>query len=354
MRVDVAVIGAGIQARPSPFASRRRRAGGRARARHSRRERRAQGRHSVTGREAVRAGPPRAVPRSLERYPSFVREVEALSACRRLPRARHPRGRARRDAPKVLAGPRRRCSGTGSVRSWTRARSAARARDLSLRPRALFFRTRRRRSAPPRARRLRRGRAAVPRPDGQVKRSSWTAAAPPPRPRSGRSRRTGSSSLPELEPPRRGHGLPRRVRPVRARSRSRHPPPLSRGVSSRAGYVVPRATAESCAAPPWRGRFREGVTAGAEARPRRRDGHRPAPSTRRSWNLVELPSGEPDGEPILGGDVRPLLRDGHTRTASSSRRITADAIAAAILGSPRRWTSLPSPRRAAGILGRKG
>jgi glycine oxidase len=65
----------------------------------------------------------------------------------------------------------------------------------------------------------------------------------------------------------------------------------------------------------------------------------------------------PDGEPILGAGVVPGLfyATGHTRNGILLAPITADAIAAAILGRSAPMDLSPfSPARLPGILGRKG
>jgi glycine oxidase len=65
----------------------------------------------------------------------------------------------------------------------------------------------------------------------------------------------------------------------------------------------------------------------------------------------------PDGQPILGAGTVPGLfyATGHTRNGILLAPITADAIAAAILGRPAPVDLAPfSPARLAGIMGKKG
>ncbi len=139
-----------------------------------------------------------------------------------------------------------------------------------------------------------------------------------------------------------GHGLPpRAVRPVRGQIAvlDTRPPLLSRAVFSGHGYVVPRidgrilvgSTMEEVG-------FEKAVTA---------EGLRHvldvamgiAPALARApvvetWSNFRPAS--PDGEPILGaGDVPGLFyATGHTRNGILLAPVTADAIAAAVLGRP--------------------
>jgi glycine oxidase len=158
-----------------------------------------------------------------------------------------------------------------------------------------------------------------------------------------------------------GHGLPPgSVRPVRGQIAvlDTRPPLLSRAIFSGHGYVVPRpdgrilvgSTMEEVG-------FEKAVTA---------EGLRHvlgvaigiAPGLARApvvdtWSNFRPAS--PDGEPILGPGTLPGLHyaTGHTRNGILLAPVTADAIAAAILGRPAPVDLAPfSPARLAGILGR--
>lgn len=159
-----------------------------------------------------------------------------------------------------------------------------------------------------------------------------------------------------------GHGLPPgAVRPVRGQIAvlDTRPPLLSRAIFSGHGYVVPRpdgriltgSTMEEVG-------FEKAVTAG---------GLRHvlgvaigiAPALERApvvdtWSNFRPAS--PDGEPILGAGTVPglLYATGHSRNGILLAPVTADAIAAAILGHPAPVDLAPfSPARLAGILGKK-
>jgi glycine oxidase len=160
-----------------------------------------------------------------------------------------------------------------------------------------------------------------------------------------------------------GHGLPAgAVRPVRGQIAilDTRPPLLSRAVFSGHGYLVPRpdgrilsgSTMEEVG-------FEKAVTAGglrhvldvaigiAPALE-----HAPVVET---WSNFRPAS--PDGEPILGAGTVPGLfyATGHTRNGILLAPITADAIAATILGRPAPVDLAPfSPARLAGILAKKG
>ncbi len=139
-----------------------------------------------------------------------------------------------------------------------------------------------------------------------------------------------------------GHGLPPgAVRPVRGQIAvlDTRPPLLSRAVFSGLGYVVPRIDGRILAGSTMEEvGFEKAVTA---------EGLRHvldvaigiAPALARApvvetWSSFRPAS--PDGEPILGaGDVPGLLyATGHTRNGILLAPITADAIAAAVLGRP--------------------
>jgi glycine oxidase len=159
-----------------------------------------------------------------------------------------------------------------------------------------------------------------------------------------------------------GHGLPAgAVRPVRGQIAvvDTRPPLLSRVVFSGHGYVVPRPDGRIlCGSTMEEVGFEKAVTAG---------GLRHvlgvaigiAPALERApvvetWSNFRPAS--PDGEPILGPGTVPglLYATGHTRNGILLAPITADAIAAAILGQPPPVDLAPfSPARLAVILGRK-
>ena len=159
-----------------------------------------------------------------------------------------------------------------------------------------------------------------------------------------------------------GHGLPPgAVRPVRGQIAvlDTRPPLLSRVVFSGHGYVVPRADGRIlCGSTMEEVGFEKAVTAGglrqvldiaigispALAR---------APVVE-TWSNFRPAS--PDGEPILGeGTVAGLLyATGHTRNGILLTPVTADAIAALVLGRPPPVDLAPfSPARLAGILSRR-
>ncbi len=157
-----------------------------------------------------------------------------------------------------------------------------------------------------------------------------------------------------------GHGLPAgSVRPVRGQIAvlDTRPPLLSRAIFSGHGYVVPRPDGRIlCGSTMEEVGFEKAVTAG---------GLRHvlgvaigiAPALEQApvvetWSNFRPAS--PDGEPILGpGTVAGLLyATGHTRNGILLAPVTADAIAAAILGRPPPVDLAPfSPARLAGILG---
>ena len=144
-----------------------------------------------------------------------------------------------------------------------------------------------------------------------------------------------------------GNGLPAgAVRPVRGQIAvlDTRPPLLSRVVFSGHGYVVPRADGRIlCGSTMEEVGFEKAVTAG---------GLRHvldvaigiAPALARApvvetWSNFRPAS--PDGEPILGPGTVPglLYATGHTRNGILLAPVTADAIAAAVLGPRPRWTS---------------
>ena len=139
-----------------------------------------------------------------------------------------------------------------------------------------------------------------------------------------------------------GHGLPPgAVRPVRGQiaALDTRPPLLARPVFSGHGYVVPRADGRVlCGSTMEDVGFERGVTAGGlrhvlEVGIGIAPGLASAPVVE-TWSNFRPAS--PDGEPILGpGDVPGLLyATGHTRNGILLCPITADAIAAAVLGAP--------------------
>lgn len=159
-----------------------------------------------------------------------------------------------------------------------------------------------------------------------------------------------------------GNGLPASaVRPVRGQVviLDTRPPLLSRAIFSSHGYVVPRADGRVfCGSTMEEVGFEKAVTAG---------GLRTvldiavgiAPALERApvvetWSNFRPAS--PDGEPILGAGTVPGLfyATGHTRNGILLAPITADAISAAVLGRPPPVDLTPfSPSRLAGIPGRK-
>jgi glycine oxidase len=158
-----------------------------------------------------------------------------------------------------------------------------------------------------------------------------------------------------------GHGLPPgSVRPVRGQIAvlDTRPPLLSRAIFSGHGYVVPRpdgriltgSTMEEVG-------FEKAVTA-AGLRHVLGVAMDIAPSLGRApvvetWSNFRPAS--PDGQPILGpGPVQGLYyATGHTRNGILLAPVTADAIAAAVLGRPAPVDLGPfSPVRLPGILGR--
>jgi glycine oxidase len=160
-----------------------------------------------------------------------------------------------------------------------------------------------------------------------------------------------------------GHGLPPgSVRPVRGQIAilDTRPPLLSRVVFSGHGYVVPRADGHIlCGSTMEEVGFEKAVTAGglrhvldvaigiAPALE-----HAPVVET---WSNFRPAS--PDGEPILGAGPVPGLfyATGHTRNGILLAPITADAIAAAILGRPAPVDLAPfSAQRLEGVMGKKG
>jgi len=160
-----------------------------------------------------------------------------------------------------------------------------------------------------------------------------------------------------------GHGLPPgSVRPVRGQiaALDTRPPALSRVVFSGHGYVVPRADGRIlCGSTMEEVGFEKAVTAGG-LRHVLDVAMGIAPSLARApvvetWSNFRPAS--PDGEPILGPGTVPGLfyATGHTRNGILLAPVTADAIAAAVLGRPAPVDLAPfSPARLAAILGRKG
>jgi glycine oxidase len=162
-----------------------------------------------------------------------------------------------------------------------------------------------------------------------------------------------------------GHGLPPgAVRPVRGQIAAvdTRPPLLQRTIFSGHGYVVPRADGRVlCGSTMEDVGFERGVTAGG-LRHVLEVGIGIAPGLARApvvetWSNFRPAS--PDGEPILGpGAIAGLhYATGHTRAGILLCPITADAIAAAVLGapppidlapfSPARLASGPTPERPA-------
>ncbi len=158
-----------------------------------------------------------------------------------------------------------------------------------------------------------------------------------------------------------GHGLPPgSVRPVRGQIAvlDTRPPLLTHAIFSGHGYVVPRADGRILSGSTMEEvGFEKAVTAG---------GLRHvldvaigiAPALERApvvetWSNFRPAS--PDGEPILGAGAVPglLYATGHGRNGILLAPITADAIAAAVLGTPPPVDLAPfSPARLAGILRR--
>jgi glycine oxidase len=139
-----------------------------------------------------------------------------------------------------------------------------------------------------------------------------------------------------------GHGLPARaVRPVRGQIAvlDTRPPLLSRVVFSGNGYVVPRPDGRIlCGSTMEEVGYEKAVTAAGLVHVLQ-VGIEIAPALARApvletWSNFRPAS--PDGEPILGPGAVPGLfyATGHTRNGILLAPITADAIAAAILGTP--------------------
>ena len=137
-----------------------------------------------------------------------------------------------------------------------------------------------------------------------------------------------------------GHGLPpRAVRPVRGQIAvlDTRPPLLSRVVFSGNGYVVPRPDGRIlCGSTMEEAGFEKAVTAAGLVHVLQ-VGIEIAPALARapvveSWSNFRPAS--PDGEPILGPGAVPGLfyATGHTRNGILLCPITADAIAACVLG----------------------
>jgi glycine oxidase len=137
-----------------------------------------------------------------------------------------------------------------------------------------------------------------------------------------------------------GHGLPpRAVRPVRGQIAvlDTRPPLLSRVVFSGNGYVVPRPDGRIlCGSTMEEVGFEKAVTAAGLVHVLE-VGIEIAPALARapvvdSW--ANFRPASPDGEPILGAGTVPGLfyATGHTRNGILLAPVTADAIAAAILG----------------------
>jgi glycine oxidase len=373
MRVDVAIVGAGIQG--SSVALRLAQAGRSVavleRAIPGAEASSAAGGILSPGVEAVEPGPFHALCRaSLDRYEAFVREVEALSGMSVGYRALGTLEVALDDEhAKVLVA---------RAEKMQRHRlpvevlddAAVRRLEPALSPEArgaLFFPDEAALDPRPLARAVyvSAARAGATFVTGQVKRivveGGRAAGVDHDRGRIDAERvvlAAGSWSL-LVE----GHGLPAgAVRPVRGQIAilDTRPPLLSRVVFSGHGYVVPRAdgrilvgsTMEEVG-------FEKAVTAGglrhvleiaigiAPAL-----AHAPVVET---WSNFRPAS--PDGQPILGAGTVPGLfyATGHTRNGILLAPITADAIAAAILGRPAPVDLAPfSPARLAGIMGKKG
>ncbi len=157
-----------------------------------------------------------------------------------------------------------------------------------------------------------------------------------------------------------GNGLPPgAVRPVRGQIAvlDTRPPLLSRVVFSGHGYVVPRADGRVlCGSTMEEVGFEKAVTAGG-LRHVLDVAIGVAPALARApvvetWSNFRPAS--PDGEPILGPGTVPglLYATGHTRNGILLAPVTADALAAAVLGTAPPVDLAPfSPARLAGILG---
>ncbi len=157
-----------------------------------------------------------------------------------------------------------------------------------------------------------------------------------------------------------GHGLPAgSVRPVRGQIAvlDTRPPLLARAIFSGHGYVVPRPDGRIlCGSTMEEVGFEKAVTA-AGLRHVLGVAIGIAPALERApvvetWSNFRPAS--PDGEPILGqGTVAGLLyATGHTRNGILLAPVTADAIAAAVLGRPPPVDLAPfSPARLAGMIG---
>jgi glycine oxidase len=139
-----------------------------------------------------------------------------------------------------------------------------------------------------------------------------------------------------------GHGLPARaVRPVRGQMAvlDTRPPLLSRVVFSGHGYVVPRRDGRVlCGSTMEEVGYEKAVTAGGLLHVLQ-VGVEIAPALAQApvvetWSNFRPAS--PDGEPILGPATVPGLyyATGHTRNGVLLAPITAEAIAAALLGAP--------------------
>jgi len=160
-----------------------------------------------------------------------------------------------------------------------------------------------------------------------------------------------------------GHGLPAgAVRPVRGQIAvlDTRPPLLSRVVFSGHGYVVPRPDGRIlCGSTMEEVGFEKAVTAGG-LRHVLEVAIGVAPALERApvvetWSNFRPAS--PDGEPILGSGTVPglLYATGHTRNGILLAPITADALAATILGQPPPVDLAPfSPARLASYSARKG
>jgi glycine oxidase len=160
-----------------------------------------------------------------------------------------------------------------------------------------------------------------------------------------------------------GNGLPPgSVRPVRGQIAvlDTRPPLLSRAVFSGHGYIVPRSDGHIlCGSTMEEVGFEKAVTAGG-LRHVLDVAMGIAPALERApvvetWSNFRPAS--PDGEPILGAGVVPglLYATGHTRNGILLTPITADAIAAVALGRPPPVDLAPfSPARLAGILRPRG
>ncbi len=159
-----------------------------------------------------------------------------------------------------------------------------------------------------------------------------------------------------------GHGLPPgAVRPVRGQIAvlDTRPPLLSRVVFSGHGYVVPRPDGRIlCGSTMEEVGFEKAVTAGG-LRHVLDVAIGVAPALERApvvetWSNFRPAS--PDGEPILGAGTVPglLYATGHTRNGILLAPVTADALAAAVLGGPPPVDLAPfSPARLRGYSARK-